>query len=134
MILPAFTGAILGTVGIIYFLRSEIIDHENSDFVLTARAKGVPAGKVYTRHILKNALLPIVGGFGGVVAAVFAGSFFIETVFSYSGLGALFIQSIMERDFPVANFLIIFYAIMGVLAVLVTDILIMIIDPRIRIK
>jgi peptide/nickel transport system permease protein len=75
-----------------------------------------------------------VGGFGTIIAGVFAGSFFIETVFSYNGLGQLFMNSIMMRDFPVANFLILFYAIMGVLAVLITDIAIMIIDPRIRIK
>ncbi|MCL2216201.1 MAG: ABC transporter permease [Defluviitaleaceae bacterium] len=134
LLLPALTGAMLGTVTVIYFLRSEIIDFEASDFVTTAKSKGVPNNKIYTRHILRNALLPIAGHFGIVIAGVFVGSFFIETVFSFSGMGELFITSIMRRDFPVANTLIMFYAIMGVVSVLIADIAITIIDPRIRIK
>ena len=134
LILPALTGALLGTVGVIYFLRSEIIDFENSDFVTTARSKGVPERKIYTRHILRNALLPVAGHFGIIVASVFAGSIFIETVFSFSGMGELFFSAMMRRDFPVANTLIIFYAVLGVIAALITDIAITIIDPRIRIK
>ena len=132
--LPAFTMAILGTVGIIYFLRSEIIDNDSSDFVTTARSKGVPEGKVYTHHILRNALLPVAGSAGALIAGIFAGSIFIENVFTFQGMGQLFVSSIRGRDFPVANVLIMFYAMIGAIAVLVTDIIITIIDPRIRIK
>jgi len=134
LILPAITLALISTMGIIYFLRSEIIDHETSDFVTTARSKGVPRNKVYTRHILRNAVLPIAGGAGFVIAGLFSGSFFIETVFAYPGMGELFLTSIMTRDFPVANILIMFYAVIGVVSVLITDIVITVIDPRIRIK
>ena len=134
LVLPALTGALLGTVGVIYYLRSEIIDFESSDFVTTARSKGVPERKIYTRHILRNALLPVAGHFGIIVAGVFAGSIFIETVFSFSGMGELFFTAIMRRDFPVVNALVIFYAVLGVIAALITDIAITIIDPRIRIK
>jgi peptide/nickel transport system permease protein len=134
LILPALTLALISTVGIIYYLRSEIIDFETSDFVLTARSKGVPENKIYTRHILRNSLLPIAGGAGAIITGLFAGSFFIERVFSYPGMGELFLSSITGRDFPVANVLIMFYAILGVISVLITDIVITIIDPRIRIK
>ena len=134
MILPAVTGGMLGTVGVIYFLRAEVIDHEASDYVQTARSKGVPAKKIYTGHILRNAMLPIAGHFGIIIAGVFTGSVFIETIFSFGGMGELFITSIMRRDFPIANVLIMFYAILGVLSVLIADIAITIIDPRIRIK
>jgi len=134
LILPAITLALLSTVSIIYFLRNQIIDNESSDYVTTARSKGVPIGKVYTRHILRSSLLPIAGGFAGVIIGAFSGSVFIESVFSYPGMGQLFIASITGRDFPVANVLILFYAMMGVFAVLITDIVLTIIDPRIRIK
>jgi len=133
-VLPALTLALISTVGTIYFLRSEIIDNDASDFVTTARSKGVPEKKVYTRHILRNALLPIAGGFGSIFAGLFAGSIFIERVFAFSGMGDLFISSIMMQDWPVANTLIIFYAVLTVISMLMTDIIITIIDPRIRIK
>jgi len=133
-VLPAITLALISTVGTIYFLRSEIIDNDASDFVTTARSKGVPEKKVYTRHILRNALLPIAGGFGSIFAGLFAGSIFIERVFAFSGMGDLFISSIMLQDWPVANTLIIFYAMLTVVSMLMTDIIITIIDPRIRIK
>jgi len=134
LILPSMVGALLGIIGIVYFLRNEIIDSQTSDYVTTARAKGVPEGKVYTRHILRNSMLPIAGGIGASIALVFAGSFFIETIFSFSGMGELFLTSLTQRDWPVANALIMFYAILGVIAGLLGDIVIMIVDPRIRIK
>lgn len=134
LILPAITLASLSTVSIIYFLRSEIIDYETSDFVLTARAKGVPEGKIYSGHILRNAFLPIAGGMGTIVAGLFGGSVFIETVFSYPGMGELFLTSIISRDFPVVNMLVMFYAVLSVVAMLISDIIITIVDPRIRIK
>lgn len=134
VMLPALTMAFLSTVGIIYFLRSEIIDTDSSDFVTTARSKGVPENKIYTHHILRNALLPVAGDAGPLIVGIFVGSIFIETVFTYQGMGELFISSITTRDFPVANILILFYAMLGALATLITDIVITIIDPRIRIK
>ena len=133
-ILPAISLAIISTTGIIYFLRSEIIENDSSDFVTTARAKGVPENKVYTGHILRNALLPIAGGFGGIFAGLFVGSIFIEAIFSFGGMGQLFVSSILMQDWPVANTLILFYAVLIVVSMLLTDIIITIIDPRIRIK
>ena len=134
LILPAITLASISTTGIIYFLRSEIIDYENSDFVLTARSKGVPEKNIYKNHILRNAFLPIAGGMGGIIAGLFGGSIFLETIFSYPGMGDLFITSIVGRDFPVVNMLIVFYAVLSVVSMLLSDIIITIVDPRIRIK
>jgi len=134
LILPALTAAVLGTITIIYFLRSEIIDYETSDFVTTARSKGVPEKRIYTGHILRNAFLPIAGTLGGVVTALFTGSIFIELIFSYPGMGQLFIQSIQGRDFPVVNILVMFFAVLSVVSMLLSDIIITIVDPRIRIK
>jgi peptide/nickel transport system permease protein len=134
LLLPAITLALISTTSIIYYLRSEIIDFETSDFVLTARSKGVPENKIYTGHILRNAFLPIASSVGFVVAALFTGSVFIETTFSYPGMGQLFINSITGRDFPVANVLIMFYAVLTVISITLSDIIITVIDPRIRIK
>jgi peptide/nickel transport system permease protein len=134
LILPAMTGALIGSTGIIYYLRSEVIDIQNSDFVTTARSKGVPENRVYTRHIFRNAMLPIAGGMGASIALVLSGSVFIESVFTFGGMGQLFITSLTARDWPVANALIMFYAIVGVVAGLLADLTIMIVDPRIRIK
>jgi len=134
LFLPAITLALISTTGIIYFLRSEIVDYETSDFVLTARAKGVPEGKIYTGHILRNAFLPVAGGMGTIIVTLFSGSIFIETVFSYPGMGQLFISSITGRDFPVVNVLVMFFAILSAVSMLISDIIISIIDPRIRIK
>lgn len=131
---PAITGALLSTVSIIFFLRNEIVDVQNSDFVTTARSKGVPQNDVYRKHILRNAMLPIVPSIGTTIGALFAGSIFIEMVFSYPGIGRLFIDSIMQRDFPVINTLVLLTAIITAIGVLISDLLLTIVDPRIRIK
>jgi len=134
LILPAITLAVLSTVGIIYYLRSEIIDFESSDFVLTARSKGVPQKQIYNHHILRNSFLPIASTIGFIVAGLFAGSIFIEVTFSYNGMGQLFFNSIMNRDFTVANVLIMFYAVLTVVAILISDFIVILIDPRIHIN
>lgn len=134
MILPALTGALLYTVSIIQYLRSEIIDYKNSDFVVTARSKGVPEKKVYSRHIFRNALLPVASFMGYSISGLLGGSIFIERVFSYPGMGNLFLESITRRDYAVVNALIILFAILTVLGTLLSDIIMSIVDPRIRIK
>lgn len=134
MILPALTGALLYTVGTIQFLRSEIIDYKNSDFVVTARSKGVPEKTIYSRHIFRNALLPIASSMGYDISFLLGGSIFIENVFSYPGMGKLFLESIQRRDYAVVNALIILFAVLTVLGTLLSDIIMSIVDPRIRIK
>ncbi|MCL2572814.1 MAG: ABC transporter permease [Defluviitaleaceae bacterium] len=134
LILPALTAALLGTVGIINFLRTMIIDSESSDFVTTARSKGVPERVIYNKHILKNASLPIVAGFGPAIAGLIGGNIFIEMIFSFPGMGGLFVSSIQTRDWPVANGLILIFAIATVIGILLGDLFMMILDPRIRIR
>jgi len=134
LILPGFTGALLSTTFLINQLRSEIIDNENSDYVTTARSKGVPKRKIYTRHIFKNSSLPVISSLGMAVAFFLTGSIFIELLFSYPGMGNLFFTAINQRDFPVTNALIILYATLLVSGTLISDILMSVIDPRVRIK
>lgn len=134
MILPSITGALLYTVGTIQYLRSEIIDYKSSDFVVTARSKGVPENVIYSRHIFRNALLPVASGMGYEIAFLLGGSIFIENVFAYPGMGKLFLESIQRRDYAVVNALIILFAILTVVGTLLSDIIMSIVDPRIRIK
>ena len=133
LILPSITTAILGTTSIIQYLRSEIIDAKTSDYVKTARSKGVPIQKVYTKHIFRNASLPIASGFGYTIVGLLSGSIFIEQIFSYSGMGYLFLQSINTRDHSVIFVLVLFYGVLGLIGTLLSDLILMAVDPRIRI-
>jgi len=134
LILPALTLALLSTVGIINILRSEIIDNENSDYVTMVRSKGAPRRIVYNRHIFRNASLPLISGFGFALVGLLGGSIFIERVFSFPGMGHLFVQSINGRDYTTANALIMFYGILAVVGTTLSDILMVVADPRIRVK
>jgi len=134
MILPALTGAILGTFGIIQYLRGGIVNLKSSDYVMTARSKGVPESKIYTRHILRNALIPIASNAGLALVGLFAGAIFIEQLFSFPGMGRLFLDSIQTRDFTVVNALVMLFAFLTAMGVLISDIILAAIDPRIRIK
>lgn len=134
MLLPAITAAILGTTGVIQYLRTEVIDAKNMDYVRTARSKGVPQSKVYTRHILRNSLLPIAAFFGFTITGLLGGSIFIETIFGYPGMGQLFVSSISARDYSVITALVMLYGFLTLLGSLLSDIIMSIVDPRIRIE
>ncbi|MER1955924.1 MAG: oligopeptide ABC transporter permease [Solibacillus sp.] len=133
LILPAATFAILGTTGIIQYLRTEIIDSKTMDYVKTARSKGIPMKKVYSRHIFRNSLLPIAAFLGFTITGLLGGSIFIENVFAYNGMGKLFIESIQGRDYSVITALVMLYGFLALLGSLLSDIILSIVDPRIRI-
>jgi peptide/nickel transport system permease protein len=133
LVLPTLSGAIIGTAGTIQYLRNDIIDTKLKDFVKTARAKGVPEGRVYTRHILRNSLLPIAAFMGYEITLLISGSVFIESIFSYPGLGQLFIQSIQTRDFTVVSALVMISGAAVIVGTMLSDIILSIVDPRIRI-
>lgn len=134
LILPATTYALLATVGIIQYLRNEVINAKSLDYVKTARSKGVPENKVYSKHILRNSLLPIAAFFGYTITGVLSGSVFIELIFSYPGMGNLFINSISSRDYSVVTALILLFGFLTLLGSLLSDIIMSIVDPRIRIE
>lgn len=134
LFLPVMSGALIGTVGTIQYLRNDIIDQKLKDYVKTARAKGVPEGKVYTRHILRNSLLPIAAFLGYELTLLISGSVFIETIYSYPGLGYLFIQSISLRDFTVVTALVMITGAAVIVGTLLSDIILSIVDPRIRLE
>lgn len=134
VILPALSQAFLATAVTIQYLRSEVIDSQNLDYVRTARSKGVPTNRVYTRHIFRNASLPIASQLGYEITGLISGSIVIEKIFGYPGIGKLFIDSILQRDYTVITALILILGIATLIGTLLSDIIMSIVDPRIRIQ
>lgn len=134
MIAPAITAAFLRTTYTVQYLRNEVIDAKNQDYVKTARSKGVPVNKIYSHHIFRNSLLPIAAFFGFQITGLLSGSVFIETIFGYSGMGELFISSICSRDYSVINALVLLFGFLTLVGSLLSDIIMSAVDPRIRIE
>lgn len=134
LILPALSLSLINVVGTVQYLRSEIIDTKHKDFILTARAKGASEGRIYRRHIFRNSLIPIAAFFGYEITGLIGGTIFIETIYAYPGMGELFVESINLRDFSVVTALVLLFGIATVLGALLSDIILSIVDPRIRIK
>lgn len=134
LLLPALSMSIIGTVSTVQYLRSEIIDTKQRDFIITARAKGATESRVYNRHILRNSLLPIAAFFGFELTGLIGGTVFIESIFGYPGMGLLFLESINLRDYSVVTSVVLLFGIASILGALISDIILSLVDPRIRIK
>ncbi len=134
VILPAITTGLLSTATMIQYLRNEIIDAQFSDYVKTARAKGVNNRRLYNVHILRNAFIPIAAVLGFFLVGIMAGNVFIESVFNYPGIGQLFITSLSSRDYPVVVGTTMFSATLALIGSLTSDLILVSVDPRLRIK
>lgn len=134
MILPGLLCAVISTTGTVQYLRTGIVDNKVEDYVRTARSKGVPEKVVFNKHILRNSLLPIAAFFGNTITGLLSGSVIIETVFSYPGMGQLFMNSISQRDYTTLTALILIFGILTLIGNLLSDIIMSIVDPRIRIQ
>jgi peptide/nickel transport system permease protein len=131
-VLPVFTLTAIGAAGIARYARSVVADVLGMAFVRTARAKGAGAGMVYGRHVLRNALPPLVVLFALALPGVLAGSVFVETVFAWPGLGRLMVDSIQARDYPVVLGATALYATLVILANLAGDLVLPLLDSRRR--
>lgn len=134
LILPGLSVALITTVGTVQYLRGEIIDMEQREFILTVRAKGADENRVYNKHILRNSLLPIASFLGFQVAFLIAGSVLVESVFSFPGMGGLFIGSITGRDFSVMTALVLLFGAATIVGSFLSDLMMMMVDPRIEIE
>ena len=132
MILPWFTLALVGAGTYVRFVRADVMETMNQDYVRTARAKGAPERQVMRLHILRNAMLPVVTMVGMDIGILLGGSIFIETVFGLPGLGRTAIESITQFDLPVIQGIVVFGALAIIIFNFVVDILYAWIDPRIR--
>jgi peptide/nickel transport system permease protein len=112
--------------------RASMLEVLGYDFVRTARAKGLGGVKVVTRHVLRNAMLPIVTLFGLQIGTVLGGSVVVETVFSWPGLGSLMLDSVASRNFPVVLGVLVFSSVVVIIANILVDMAYLRLDPRIR--
>lgn len=131
-ILPVITLGIRPAAIIARLTRSSVLDVIHSDFIRTAKAKGLSEKAVLFKHVLRNSLIPVVTISGPLVAQVLSGSFVIEIIFAVPGIGKHFVQSVTNRDYPLILGVTVVYATMLVLANLIVDLLYVIIDPRIK--
>jgi len=130
-ILPAFVLGLAPTAVLARMTRACMLEVLNEDYVRTARAKGLMERLVIQKHVLRNALIPVVTYLGLMFADLLAGALFIENVFARPGWGRLMVTAISDRDFPVIQGMVLFTATGYVLLNLVVDILYGVIDPRI---
>jgi peptide/nickel transport system permease protein len=132
LLLPSLLGATGGIAVLSRYVRSQMLEVENQDYVRTARAKGVSDEQVHYKHALRNALLPFVTMFGLILPGLIGGSVIIESIFSWPGMGRMAYEAILARDYPIVlteNFIA---AVLVLIGTFVSDVLYMVVDPRIR--
>lgn len=132
MILPAFVLSLNNMAIFTRYIRSNTISHLEEDYVQTAMAKGTGKRKILFRHVLKNCLLPIITLAGINIAGLVCGSFVVETIFSWPGIGRLAMDAVGNRDFPLIMGYTMFSCIILILGNLIADVLYAVVDPRIR--
>jgi peptide/nickel transport system permease protein len=133
-ILPAATlGAALAAI-LTRMVRGSMLEELSSDYVRTARAKGLSTGAVLFRHAFRNALIPIITILGLQFGTLLAGTIVTETIFSWPGIGRLTVQAISSRDYPLLQGCILVIAVSYVVVNLLTDLLYTVIDPRVRLS
>ncbi len=132
LVLPALTLGLFYMAVYARMTRASMLDSLGQDYVRTARAKGVPEGRILRRHILRNALLPIVTLAGVQAGQLIGGSVLVETVFAWPGIGRLAFDALLARDYQVLLGVFLTTSIMVILFNLATDLLYLLIDPRMR--
>jgi peptide/nickel transport system permease protein len=132
LMLPVFVSAFGGLAGFSRYMRSNMLEVVRQDYILTARAKGLPEGAVIYKHALRNALLPVITILGLSVPGLIGGSVIFETIFAIPGMGKLFYDSVMMRDYPVIMGILVIGAILTLIGNLIADVSYALADPRIR--
>lgn len=131
-VLPVIAYALTPMTVIARYTRASVLDVIRSDFVRTARAKGLSERVVMTRHVLRNALIPMVTVLGPIIPDLITGSIFIESIFRIPGLGKYFVTSTFNRDYPMIMAIALLIALLWGLVYLLTDIMYTLVDPRVR--
>ena len=133
-ILPTLALAIPVFAQVTRFFRSEMIETLNSDYIQLARAKGLTKRQVTRKHAYRNSMIPVLTLVGPMAANILTGSALIEQIFSIPGIGQQFVSSIPTKDYPVIMGTTIVYAVMLMVAILLTDIITSFVDPRVRLN
>lgn len=132
MVLPVMAMVVSGFAGLTMLTKNSFLDEINKQYVLTARAKGLPEKKVLYKHVFRNAMLIVIAGFPSAFMMIFfTGSLLIEVIFSLDGLGLLGFESTINRDYPVMFGTLFIFTLMGLVLKLVSDLTYVWVDPRI---
>ncbi len=134
LVLPVFVAAFGGLAGISRYMRYSMLEALSQDYILTARAKGLPERTVVYKHALRNALLPLITILGLSVPGLIGGSVIFESIFGIPGLGQLMWQAVMARDYPVIMGNLVLVSVLTLLGNLLADIGYALADPRIRLE
>ncbi len=132
LVLPIFLAGFGGLAGISRYMRSNMLEVIRQDYVATARAKGLPERKVVFRHAMRNALLPVITILGLSVPDLLGGSVIFETIFAIPGMGQLFYQGVMSRDYPLIMGILTIGAFLTLLGNILADVGYALADPRIN--
>jgi peptide/nickel transport system permease protein len=130
--LPLLTLGAIGAAGTARYVRGAVLDVRANEFVRTARAKGLPSLTVELRHVLRNALMPVVTLLGLTLPALFSGTVFVEVIFAWPGMGRVMVDAVGARDYPVVMATTAIFAVLVVVGNLLADLLYAWVDPRLR--
>jgi oligopeptide transport system permease protein len=133
-LLPSIALSVAVTATVARFIRSEMLEVLGQDYVITARAKGMRENQVIVKHVIRNALIPVVTMLGPLAVSIMTGTLVIEKIFSVPGLGEQFTLSILVLDYSVIMGITIFYSALFIFVVFVVDIIYGFLDPRINYK
>jgi ABC-type dipeptide/oligopeptide/nickel transport system permease component len=132
MLVPALVLGLSTMAFLTRLMRSSMLEVANTDYIRTARAKGLSTTRIFIRHQLRNAILPVITVLGPAIAIITTGGFVVESVFAIPGLGRYFVQAVAQLDYTVIMGTTVFFGAFLVLMVIAVDILYGFIDPRIR--
>lgn len=134
MIVPSMVLGLSTMAYLTRLMRSSMLEIINSDFVRTAKAKGLPATRIFSQHQLRNAILPVITVLGPSIAAITTGGFVVEIIFAIPGLGRYFVEAVQQLDYTVIMGTTVFYGAFLVFMVILVDILYGYVDPRVRVS
>lgn len=134
LVLPTATLVIVSIGSTMRYTRTNMLEVLNSDYIRTARAKGVPEGKVISHHAFRNTLIPLVTIIGGSLPGLFSGALITETLYQIPGIGWVSYQAMVGGDIPFSMFYMVFMAVLTLLGTLIADLLYAVVDPRVRVS
>ena len=134
LVLPLFVSVILGIGSLMRYTRTNLLEVLNSDYIRTARAKGLDEHTVIYKHAFRNTLIPLVTTIGGMIPSLFGGMMILETVFAIPGIGYMAYRATVAGDIPFIMGYNMFLSILSVLGILLSDLLYVVVDPRVKLK
>ena len=132
MILPLVSMILLGIGGTMRYTRTNMLEVLNADYIRTARAKGLAEGKVIYKHAFRNTMIPIVTTLAGILPSLFSGALITEQIFDLPGIGNIALQATTAADIPFIMGYNMFLAFLSVVGVLLSDLMYMVVDPRVK--